>query len=345
VFSREPAARNPEAPTVDIEGFEAPSPRRATIEAERRINSWNATHVLIQYVPHMFGATRFGNPAVPFLVRRLRGAGLEVTVVAHELFIPWAFRPDLAAGSLAQRAQTAAVVALADRVVVTTEDRYAALRPVARAFHTDIGDGPVPVGSNVEPVQASGTEGHLRLGLFSTLSAEKRFDVVLEAFDVISSRYPGAELVLVGDLGTGGSRREKALLESIRTHPSADRITVSGKLSLAEIAPRIASLDVFLFPMTCGATSRSGTLPLPLGCGVPVVAARGRETPAYFVDGENIAFADALTGSAFAAAVERLVEAPQVRRRIAAGGQQLFRARLAWPSIVDRLFVGRPARP
>lgn len=339
IFSREPVAAHPDSSAVEVEGFPASSPGQAAWEAERRIAAWSATHVLVQYVPHMFGATRFGSPAMPLLVRRLRRRGLHVTVVAHELFIPWSPRPDSAAGSVAQRLQTAAMVAWSDRIVVTTGDRHAAIRPLARTFRTGMGD-PVPVGSSVEPVRAARAGDHLRIGLFSTLSAEKRFDVVLDAFEVVGARAPDAELVLVGDLDSSGARRSEALRAAIRRHPGAARIVLTGKLTLPEVAARVATLDVFLFPMTCGATSRSSTLPLPLGAGVPVVAIRGPETPAYFSDGENIVFAQALTGPALAGAVQRLVDDPALHARVASGGQALFDHRLTWPRIVDALVPG-----
>ena len=48
-------------------------------------------------------------------------------------------------------------------------------------------------------------------------------------------------------------------------HPGKDRIRVTGRLSLAAVASEIAGLDVYLFPMSTGANTRSGTLPVALG--------------------------------------------------------------------------------
>jgi hypothetical protein len=55
--------------------------------------------------------------------------------------------------------------------------------------------------------------------------------------------------------------------------------------------------------MQTGANTRSSTLPTALGSGVPVVAVDGRETDrALFCDGDNMLFARALDGAAFAEA-------------------------------------------
>jgi glycosyltransferase involved in cell wall biosynthesis len=178
--------------------------------------------------------------------------------------------------------------------------------------------------------------GRLRLGLFSTLANTKRFDVALEAFAAVHARHPHAELVLLGDLGQPGDARLGALTDAIARQPGRDRVRMTGKLDLAEVAREVAELDVYLFPMTSGANTRTSTLPLALGTGVPAVTTRGYETDDIFVGDENLVFAEDLTGDAFGRAALRLVDDPALAARVAEGGRALYDRHLSWPRVADQ---------
>ena len=196
----------------------------------------------------------------------------------------------------------------------------------------------VPVGANATPVPRLREQGRFRVGLFSTLALGKRFDVVLQAFEEIARTVPGAELLLLGDFGEPGDPRVKALQAEIAAHPFAGQIRAPGRLPLEEVARQVATLEVFLFPMNTGANTRSGTLPLALGSGVPVVAVRGFETGSLFRADENLVFAEALTGGAFADAALRLWREPGLSERVSAGARATYERHLGWDVITSALF-------
>src|SRR5262249_28325044 len=153
----------------------------------------------------------------------------------------------------------------------------------------------------------------------------KRFDVTLEAFGRIADEIPTAELVLIGDLGPPDRPHVRAVNDAVARHPARARVHQTGKLPLPAVAAEIAKLDVYLFPMDVGATPRSGTRPAALGAGVPVVAIDGRETDSgLFRDGDNIAFARALEGPAFADAALGLLRDPARAARVGEGGRRLY---------------------
>ena len=145
-----------------------------------------------------------------------------------------------------------------------------------------------------------------------------------------------ASLALVGDTGDAASYNGRNVSSQIRNHVAAERIRVTGKLPLQQVAQEVARFDAFLFPMDVGATTRSGTLPLPLGSGVPVVAFRGVDTGPLFVADENIVFASTLTGSAFADAATRLHNDSVLRDRVIAGGRRLYQEHLSWEAVGDQ---------
>ena len=173
--------------------------------------------------------------------------------------------------------------------------------------------------------------------------------MVLDAFARIVGEIPGAELILMGDLGPPDQPNVRAILEQVARHPARAQIRLTGRLSLAEIASEMAALDLYLFAMETGANTRSSTLPSALGAGIPTVAVRGAETDlSLFHDGDNLVFADDMTGAAFAEAALRLLKDPAALARVGEGGRRLYDEHLSWERIGDRLLadtIRRDRRP
>jgi D-inositol-3-phosphate glycosyltransferase len=339
IFSRNPAQRHPDGPDVAVTGADGPTPLAIAARLWPKIRAAAPTDLVLQYTPQMLGGSRFGSPATLFLAAAARRAGMNVVVVAHELFLPWGRRPDLAAGAALMRGQLALLMKLSHRVLVTMEMRVAELEPLTRAARPARPVGVVRIGTAALPAPSVRTAGRLRLGVFSTLASTKRFDIVLDAFAEVLARHPHAELVLLGDFGKPDDPRVRALQDAIARHPGRERIRVTGKLDLPDVAREVAALDVYLFPMISGANTRTSTLPLALGAGVPVVATRSYETDSLFVDRENILFADALTGAAFARGALRLVEDGALADQVARGARILYEKHLSWERIGDQFLA------
>jgi glycosyltransferase involved in cell wall biosynthesis len=294
------------------------------------------TDVIIQYTAQMWDAWRFGSPAVPWVAGVARRMGARVTFLAHELFLTWHTRPDLMAAATLTRLQFAALARIAHHTFVTTESRIAYAAPWCRMLGLPL-PGVIKIGPNALPIAGArdlSPRAAPRIGVFST--ASKRFDVVLEAFSKVAAVWPDAELVLIGDLGPPDAPQVRAVRDAVSGHPGQARIRLTGKLPLAEVAREVAALDVYLFPMETGANTRSGTLPVALGSGLPVVAISGQETdPGLFRDGDNILLAPALDGAAFGAAALRALGDPALSARVGAGARALYVEHLSWARITD----------
>jgi glycosyltransferase involved in cell wall biosynthesis len=340
IFSRAPVETHPQGPDVAIAGADGATPLVIAERLRRHIEAFAPTDLVLQYTPQMLGASRFGSPATLWLARWGRRAGLNVVLVAHELFLPWRRRLDLVAGAALMRAQLALLLRAVDHAMVTMEMRLAEVRPLARLVGVSRPTGVVRIGTAALPVARARRPGRLRLGVFSTLASTKRFDVVLEAFGLVHARHPLAELVLLGDLGRAEDPRYRALAEAIARQPGRDRIRVPGKLDLADVAREVSELDIYLFPMISGANTRTSTLPLALGTGVPVVATSSYETDAIFVGDENLVVADDMTGEAFGRAVLRLADDAALAEHVATGGQTLYKRHLSWERVADQ-FLGQ----
>lgn len=339
IFTHTPANPHPEAPDLAVYAASGPTPLVIAERLRRLIDRFGPTHLVIQYTPQMLGAWRWGSPAIPWLSMTARRRGAKVILLAHELFLPWRRRLDLAAGAALLRAQLVALLATVDRVIVTMEMRVEEITPYVRLARLASAVGVVRIGSNALPRPRQTRPGRLRLGVFSTLASTKRFDVVLDCFAMVQKRVSHAELVLLGDLADTAQTHVRALLQAVSAHPSRAQIRVPGKQELSAIADEVAQLDVYLFPMISGANTRSSTLPLPFGAGVPVVAIRSYETDGLFVDRENIMFATSLSGDNFAAAVWQLVEDPALAGHLSEGGRKLYAEYLSWERVTDQFLT------
>src|SRR6185312_5506489 len=292
-------------PDLEVHGAEGERPMALARHVSLAIRDYRPTHVVLQYTAQMWNTWRFGSPALPWLAAQARRGGARVILLAHELFNRWQARPDLIAAALLQRAQFVTLLKTSHQVFVTTASRAALIAPACRLLRVPaprvirVGPNAVPLAAPRGPSDPGWNSGP-RIGFFSTVTYGKRFDIVLETFARVARELPAAELVILGDLGPPNEPRVAAVLAAVEANPARTRIRITGKLALRDIAAEVAKLDLYLFPMDTGANTRSGTIPVALGSGVPVVAVRGVDTDdGFFRDDENVAFARALTAEAF----------------------------------------------
>jgi glycosyltransferase involved in cell wall biosynthesis len=342
VFSRAPVAPNPETPEVEAHAVAGRLPTVIAHNISEALEAFRPTDVLIQYTAQMWDAWRFGSPGPAILARQGRRSGARVFLFAHELAFPFNRRPDLAVAAVAHRLQLGALLMMCDGVFVTTETRAAVIGKACRWLGAPW-PGVVRVGANALPLarrRPPSSPGAARFGIFSTAAVGKRFDVVLDAFEIIAREFPAAELVLIGDLGPEERPTVKSVREGVARHPAKDRIRLTGSLSLAEVAREIAELDIYVFPMSTGANTRSSTLPSALGCGLPTIATAGDETDlSLFRDGETIMLASEMTGAAFGEAALALLRDPALMARVGSGARRLYDEHLEWSRTVGRFLA------
>jgi glycosyltransferase involved in cell wall biosynthesis len=339
LFTHSPAVRNPECPAVDVYAADGRTPLAVTAALREAIAAFDPTDLVVQYTPQMLHGSRFGTLAIPALMAQFRGRS-RLTVILHELYMSWSWRPDLALGGVFQRLQFGAVVGAADRLFVTTAPRQRRMEQlfqrVSWPCHVDL----LFVGANASPLAAHRTRSTRRLGIFSMMGRNRRFDLMVDALPLILEKHPGTELVLIGDLGTEASPLFRALQAHIGRSPVARRIRRTGPVTLSRVAEEVAALDVYILPDEAGISTRSSTLPVALGSGIPVVGTRGPETADdFFVDGESVVYANGMSASALAEAVLRLLDDPELAAKVGAGGRSLYERHLAWPAIAGKLLA------
>ena len=240
IFSRAPAHHHPDAENLEVHEAEGRIPSVIAHRLVREIESYRPTEIVLQYTSQMWNTWRFGSPVTPLLLHRLRGTGARVTIIAHELFVPWKARPDLTLAALLQRLQLGILIRECDRFFVTTETRAALVAPLCRLVGA-VEPQVIRIGANALPVarpprRATGSVGVPKIGFFSTAAVEKKYDVILDAFARIQEEIPTAALVLIGHLGPPEQPGVRAVLEAVARHPARQQnpldrpaVTVGGR--------------------------------------------------------------------------------------------------------------------
>jgi len=145
------------------------------------------------------------------------------------------------------------------------------------------------------------------IGSVGSLCREKGHAYLIRAFARVRSRLPDACLLLVG------SGPDAALLARVAVECGcADAVHFAGER--ADVAEYIQAMDVFAFPTL---TEGFGlALAEAMACGVPVVASAVGGVPELVRDGVSGLLVPPADPDALAAAILRILEAPELAKRL-----------------------------
>jgi glycosyltransferase involved in cell wall biosynthesis len=121
--------------------------------------------------------------------------------------------------------------------------------------------------------------------------------------------------------GTWDRRDEDSLGDLVRELGQEHRVTMLGHLPPPAVAALYRDSDALLFPVRWD--EPWGLVPIEaMASGCPVIATGRGGSGEYLADGENCVLVPAEDPSALAAAVGRLADDPDLRRRLRAGGTE-----------------------
>jgi glycosyltransferase involved in cell wall biosynthesis len=161
------------------------------------------------------------------------------------------------------------------------------------------------------------------IGAVARLSKEKGLRYLLEAFAVVAARHPEARLVLAGE---GPERRR---LERLAGRLGvAERVRLLGEVPHERVPQVLEGLDVFAMPSTYEGFGVAALEAAAME--VPVVASRIHGIPDVVMDGETGLLVPARDRRALAAALERLVSDPDLRRRLGRAGRAFVAEHYSW---------------
>lgn len=181
------------------------------------------------------------------------------------------------------------------------------------------------VGIDIPPTQVTERSGSKKIGFLASFGHAPNVDAALffldEILPLIKEHEPGVEFVVAGK------------------NPPAVLLEAAGKGVICvgfveDVAQFYAGVDVVVAPLRCGGGIKIKVLEA-LACGRPVVATS--------VGAEGIAAPgdDALMAAddphAFAACVCRLLNDPELGRRLGERGRELVTRRFSWQRVTDEL--------
>ncbi|MDQ2899729.1 MAG: glycosyltransferase family 4 protein [Acidobacteriota bacterium] len=157
--------------------------------------------------------------------------------------------------------------------------------------------------------QAAPRQPEIVIGVVCALRPEKGLPTLLEAFARLHPKHAGLKLVLVGDGPSKPALQAQAaeleILDACTFAPTTNRV-----------ADWLRSFDIFVLPSKSEALSNA--LMEAMACGCCVVASRVGGNPELTGEDERGLLFDAGNSAQLAAALERLIAAPELRADLAA---------------------------
>lgn len=168
----------------------------------------------------------------------------------------------------------------------------------------------------------------LTVGTVGRPIPEKGHRYLLDAMPQIVTAHPNVQFLIVGD---GTLRAE---LESRAAGLGlADRVRFVG--ARPDVPELLAAMDIFVFPSVSEGFGIA--VVEAMASRLPVVASNVGPLPEIVIDGETGLLVRTADGNALAAAINRLIEDEQLRRRLARAGRASVEARFTDSHMVGTL--------
>ncbi len=154
---------------------------------------------------------------------------------------------------------------------------------------------------------------------------KKGFDLLLDAFAIISASYPDVGLVIAGD----GAERD-ALMRQARALGLAERVAMPGRLSRNEVAAVMQRAEIFVMPSR---VEPFGIVVLEgWRAGIPVLVTSRGGASEFVADGVSGLVVDPFSTKDFAAALGSLLSSAALRSCLVDGGREAL-ARFEWSTL------------
>ena len=298
-------------------------------------------HLLVQWVPHAFGARSVNVGFCRWMRRRAR-TGDVLDVMVHE--------PGLGFGGGSLRHNAAAAVhrlmltlllSRARRVWVAIPAWAEVLRPWT-AGRRDLTFLWLPVPSNIPVENLNGQVATRRaellrgadgiiLGHFSTYPASTRV-ALRELLPALLSAAPNLHVQLLGRGADQALAELKAPLgvDAARVHASADA-------TATQLSRDLQSCDMLVQPYVDGVSSRRGTLMACLAHGRPVVTTTGPLSEPFWKDSDSIVALPAGDLPGLARTILDLARQPERRSQVALSARATYERRFSLERLIHSL--------
>jgi glycosyltransferase involved in cell wall biosynthesis len=195
-----------------------------------------------------------------------------------------------------------------------------------------------PFGVDLELFKpAPRTLGPVTIGTVKTLASKYGVDTLLQAFARFAAGSD-ARLIIVGD---GPQRDELQILA--RQLGIAEQVQWPGAVPHADVPQWLQQLDIYVAVSRLDSESFGVAVVEAMACGVPVVVSDAGGLPEVVVHGDSGLVVPRDDPAALATSLQRLLDEPALRHRLASAGRDRAVAEYAWPACVDRMLACQDA--
>jgi glycosyltransferase involved in cell wall biosynthesis len=187
------------------------------------------------------------------------------------------------------------------------------------------------------------TQEEFVLAYFGYVYRNKGLETLLRAFQRVQAHGRRVRLVIAGGIPSHLHEERvsymKELEELARTLGVENHIAWTGFLSWdSEDASRyLYSADVCVLPFDDGVSLNNSTFGAAAVHGLPIITTSGRSIESAFIHGENVFLCPPRDPGALAAAVETLMDHPELRARLVAGASSMSAEWFSWNRAIERI--------
>jgi len=175
---------------------------------------------------------------------------------------------------------------------------------------------------------------------FGYIYPGKGMETLLEAFQEVAAHRNNVWLLVVGS--SLGKKSHPAYPQHIHELPKqlgiSDKVLWKGSYSwdTDEASIYLRSADVCVLPFDNGAYLNNSSLAAAAAHGLPIITTRGEMAVQAFRHKENVLLCPPKSPKEMAAAIETLMENPDLRQRLCEGSIQLTRDWFSWEKAIKR---------
>ena len=175
---------------------------------------------------------------------------------------------------------------------------------------------------------------------FGYLYPSKGVETLIRAFSLIVAEQDTARLAVIGSVSQfeGGPEYAAALQHLVKSLGLEDKIVFTGKFDWdsPQGSVYLRAADACVLPFDGGVQMNNSSFAAVISHGLPVITTAGPDPEEQFVDGENVCLCPPADPEALAAAMRRVMDEPEFRRRLHQGALRLSDEWFSWNSATRR---------
>lgn len=184
---------------------------------------------------------------------------------------------------------------------------------------------------------------HVVFVYFGYIYPPKGVETLLRAFHMIATEHPQARLLLIGGVVAHAYPQRPRFAEEMRALPGQlgfdHQVVWAGDFETEsnQASRWIYAADICVFPHDLGVYLNNSSFAAVAAHGLPIVATKAAEVESAFVDGENLLFCEPKSPEAMANAMRRMLNDPELHKRLGRGAVKLAADWFSWDKATARM--------